>query len=101
MYDSWILIATTTEARNRDRIIYCQLGTEKTKGYRKVRQNEGRLPDFLDPTGRPDHSAIQLYASTGQGTSLGTTQHMVFRHGNLSKLRQVPSAISTEKNNVC
>jgi len=101
MYDSWIITATTTEARNRDRIIYCQLGTEKTKGYRKMRQNEGRLPDFLDPTVRPDHSAIQLYASTGQGTSLGTTQCMIFCHGNLSKLRQVPSDIFTEKNNVC
>ena len=29
LYDSWILTATTTEVRNRDRIIYCQLGTEK------------------------------------------------------------------------
>lgn len=60
MYDSWILTATTTEARNRNRIIYCQLGTEKTKGYRKMRQNEGRLPDFLDPTVRPDHSYSAL-----------------------------------------
>lgn len=31
---------------------------------------KGRLPDFLDPTGRPDHSAIQLYASTGRGPLL-------------------------------
>lgn len=35
-----------------------------------MRQNEGRLSDFLDPTLRPDHSAIQLYASTGQGPLL-------------------------------